>query len=126
MNLLLVSVGGALGAVCRYLMGIMLQNKFPSPIIPTAMLSVNLLGSFGLGLFSGMFYGSIPAQPIQDPIYLLIGIGFFGAFTTFSTFSVEAVQLLRDFTYTKALVYISLTIAGSVLMFMLGLWIGSS
>ncbi|MDG5471980.1 fluoride efflux transporter CrcB [Jeotgalibacillus sp. ET6] len=126
MNLVLVSIGGGLGAVCRYLMGILLQEKFPSTVIPTAMLSVNLLGSFGLGLFLGFFYGSIPAQPIQDPIYLLFGVGFFGAFTTFSTFSVEAVQLLREHSYTRALVYISLTIAGSVFIFLLGLWIGSS
>ncbi|KIL51173.1 fluoride efflux transporter CrcB [Jeotgalibacillus campisalis] len=125
MNLLLVSIGGALGAVSRYLIGLMMQKRFPAPIIPVAMLSVNVMGSFGLGLFLGIIYGAIPVNAMQDSIYLVIGVGFFGAFTTFSTFSIETVQLFRELAYKKALLYITITIAGSLLLFISGLWIGS-
>ncbi|QZT35148.1 CrcB family protein [Caldalkalibacillus thermarum TA2.A1] len=88
MNLLLLTVGGALGAVFRYVAGILIMRAFPIPPMPVAMLIVNLLGSFGLGCFFGLYYGSIPSDTYGEALFLLLGIGFFGSFTTFSTFSV--------------------------------------
>ncbi|WP_026688915.1 fluoride efflux transporter CrcB [Alteribacter aurantiacus] len=121
-NLLLVSVGGGLGAVSRFLVGAKIQERYPSPPIPIAMLIVNLLGSFGLGVFFGALFKGIPIFEYENPWFLLIGIGYFGAFTTFSTFSVEAVTLLHDGKYRKALIYISLSIVGSILAFIFGIY----
>ncbi|MEM4780896.1 MAG: CrcB family protein, partial [Halalkalicoccus sp.] len=83
---LLVGVGGALGAVGRYLAGLAVgafDTRFPAET-----LFVNVLGSFLLGwvVFSGA----------PDGVFLAAGIGFCGAFTTFSSFSVDTVRLVED------------------------------
>ncbi|WP_062050907.1 fluoride efflux transporter CrcB [Bacillus sp. JCM 19034] len=126
MKLLFISFGGALGGICRYLIGLLIMKCFPNRPFPIAMLLVNVLGSFGLGSFFGLQYGRIPIGALEDPIYLMIAIGFFGAFTTFSTFSVEAIQLYKEKAWLKLNVYIVLTIFGSIFGFLIGLIITSS
>ncbi|RNA68537.1 fluoride efflux transporter CrcB [Alteribacter keqinensis] len=121
-NLLLVSIGGGLGAVSRFLLGVKIQQRYPDPPIPVAMLTVNLSGSLGLGVFFGALFGGIPVLEYNNPWFLLLGVGYFGAFTTFSTFSVEAATLLHDAEYKKAFVYIGLSIAGSVAAFIAGIY----
>jgi len=123
MNLLLVCLGGSIGAVCRYLMGLSIQKRFPHPAIPIAMLSVNLLGSLGLGLFLGIVYDRIPLNAYHDPLYLYAGIGFFGAFTTFSTFSIETITLVQQKKLKQACAYFSISILGSIGMFLVGFWV---
>jgi CrcB protein len=77
----LVGLGGALGAVGRYLVGRALDDwRFPLPT-----LVVNVLGSFLLGL--------LVAAGVGDRALALAGVGFCGAFTTFATFSVDTVRL---------------------------------
>ena len=121
MNILLVALGGALGAVSRYLFGLTMMKKYPEPPFPIAMLCVNVIGSLGLGLFFAFYYGVLPlARAYDDAIFLFLGIGFFGAFTTFSTFSVETVQLIEKNLYKKAIIYVSLSIVGSIFAFILG------
>ncbi|GAE27278.1 CrcB protein [Halalkalibacter wakoensis JCM 9140] len=120
MNLLLVSLGGAIGAIIRYLVGLAIMKRFPTPPIPIAMLVVNLLGSLGLGIFYGTYYSGIPLGAYEEPAFLLIGIGFFGAFTTFSTFSTETVQLYQTKAWKPLFSYISISIVGSILMFVGG------
>lgn len=83
-GLLLVALGGALGALARF--GV--YTLMPRLEFPWATLAVNLAGSFVLGLWfieHGMEHGP----------RLLIAVGFLGAFTTLSTFSVEVVDLWR-------------------------------
>ena len=123
MNLLLLSIGGATGAICRYLLGLTIMKQCPSPPFPIAMLVVNILGSLGLGVFLGAYYGSIPLGAYEDPAFLMIAIGFFGAFTTFSTFSTESVQLLQKKSWKRLFIYVGLSIVGSVLVFVLGFMI---
>ncbi|QFT87917.1 Putative fluoride ion transporter CrcB [Bacillus sp. THAF10] len=120
MNMLYLLFGGGVGAILRYLIGLGIMKKYPTPAIPVAMLTVNLLGSFGLGFFFSIRYAALPQNAYEDPFYLLIGIGFFGAFTTFSTFSVEAVDLIRHKKFGKAAVYILLSIVGSIVCFLIG------
>ncbi|MFC0562156.1 fluoride efflux transporter CrcB [Halalkalibacter alkalisediminis] len=120
MNILLVSIGGVAGAIARYLLGLILMKRFPTPPFPIAMLLVNLLGSFGLGTFHGAYYGIIPLGAYEEPVFLLIAIGFFGAFTTFSTFSTEAILLLQKKRWKALIAYVGLSIVGSILVFVLG------
>ncbi|WP_174734298.1 fluoride efflux transporter CrcB [Mesobacillus harenae] len=124
MGILTLSLGGALGAVSRYLIGLALMKKYPKPPIPIAMLIVNVLGSFGLGLFFGLAYQTIPLGAYKHPLFLFLGIGFCGAFTTFSTFSMETIGLLRQRLYKKAILYFGVSIGGSLLTFLLGLQVG--
>lgn len=125
MNVLILGLGGALGAVSRYLLGLAIMKRKPHPPIPVAMLTVNLLGSWGLGLFFAIAYGMIPlAAAYDERMFLFLGIGFFGAFTTFSTFSMETIELVRNKHMKKAIVYFILSIIGSIAAFVIGLSVG--
>ncbi|WP_226682452.1 fluoride efflux transporter CrcB [Sutcliffiella horikoshii] len=116
----LLAVGGGCGALCRYLCGLAVMKKFPAPRIPVAMIVVNILGSFGLGLL----YGNIDKEYFyNDALFVSLGLGFFGAFTTFSTFSVEAIQLVMDKKYQHVLFYLGISICGSVMGFLIGYYI---
>ncbi|UOQ87283.1 fluoride efflux transporter CrcB [Gracilibacillus salinarum] len=123
MNSLLLATGAAVGAVFRYILGLIFMNKFPSPPFPVAMLTVNLIGSFGLGAFYGIAYHGFPTDAYQDTLYLAVGLGFFGAFTTFSTFSMETIQLYQAKKWGSLTTYVSLSIIGSVLLFSAALWL---
>lgn len=124
MELVLLGVGGAAGALSPYFIGLLFMKKYPHPYIPSAMLIVNLTGSLGLGLFFGSVYDAIPTAAYDGSLYLLLGIGFFGAFTTFSTFSMELIELIRKKFYKKAILYFSLSIFGSIGFFLIGFIVG--
>ncbi|GAE30867.1 fluoride efflux transporter CrcB [Halalkalibacter hemicellulosilyticus] len=120
MNLILLAISGALGAISRYLVGLYMMERFPNPPIPIAMLCVNTIGSFGLGFFFSFYFSQLPIGAYEDPYYLFIGIGFFGAFTTFSTYSVEAMQLYKQKKWKELVLYVSFSIFGSILFFLIG------
>ena len=81
--LALVGVGGAIGAVLRYMIGEWIPDGFP-----WGTLTVNLLGSLILGIIVGM---SLSAE-----MGLLLGTGIMGAFTTMSAYSVDLVELFEN------------------------------
>jgi CrcB protein len=83
MTLLLVMLGGALGAVTRYIV----DRLMPAWDIPLATLAVNVVGSFLLGLLAGLG-GTVPG-----PVGALIGTGFCGALTTYSSFAFQTMDL---------------------------------
>lgn len=123
MNLLFLGIGATIGASCRYVLGLFFMKKVTSTSFPPAMLFVNLLGSFGLGFFYGAYFDSFPIVIQDEPLYLITAVGFFGAFTTFSTFSIEAVQLFQEKLWKPFFAYVSLTIFGSIIMFVIGLFV---
>jgi len=88
-----VAVGGAVGAVARYLVARVAAASL-GPAFPYGTLTVNLVGSLILGLLAGFAIGRVT---VPAPIRLLVGVGFCGSFTTFSTFAVETLtqQSLR-------------------------------
>ena len=91
MNMLAVGLGGAFGAVCRYLLG-QLIPKLGSGF-PLATFSVNLTGCFAIGLIVG-FAGR--NSGLDPRLVLFLQTGICGGFTTFSTFSLEALSLLEE------------------------------
>lgn len=93
-NLLWVGIGGFFGANARYLMTLWVNDLFSVRVgsLPLGTLGVNVLGSFGLAVF-GVWFGARVGLPMN--VKLLIGTGFFGAFTTFSTFANESVTLIQ-------------------------------
>ena len=90
-QVLLVALGGSLGAIARYGVSTAVY-RLTDPSFPWGTLAVNLIGSFVIGVLAELFdIVLIPAG-----WRLMLAIGFLGAFTTFSTFSLETVNLLRD------------------------------
>jgi CrcB protein len=86
-TLLLVLVGGAIGAPTRYLTDLGVQRLHVT-VFPWGTWTVNVVGSFGLGVIAG----SAPPGWLLS----LAGTGFCGALTTFSTFGFETVRLVED------------------------------
>ncbi|MCB9482152.1 MAG: fluoride efflux transporter CrcB [Desulfobacteraceae bacterium] len=104
-KLIFVGTGGFFGAVLRYLVSIFITELFPRPLVPLGTLTVNIIGSFIMGLANGyMIYHSMIPENLR---YLLLA-GFLGAFTTYSTFSIEAVFLLKDNNFIVMSLYIFL------------------
>ncbi len=101
MNLLLISLFAALGALSRYSIGYAIQRHFP--YFPMGTLVINVAGSFLLALFLSL---SINRLVISPQWRAAIAIGFFGSFTTFSTFSYESYTMITDGEHFRALVYI--------------------
>lgn len=90
---LLVLIGGAFGAVLRYLLDAKVKQRF-GKAFPWGTLTVNLLGAGALGALHGTGAGT--------EWEALIGTGVCGALTTFSTFELETVHLFQDGAYGKA------------------------
>jgi CrcB protein len=84
---LVIAMGGAAGAACRWA----LTEAVGPTDWPWALLVVNVVGSFVLGLV--MVHGSAPAREL---VRLGAGVGFCGGLTTFSSFAVAAVRLVED------------------------------
>lgn len=92
-RLLMVALGGALGAASRYLLsGWVTRLTHESPF-PWGTFAVNVVGSFLLGLLMGA--GGEGRWLVSPTARVFLGIGFLGALTTFSTFSYETIEALR-------------------------------
>lgn len=118
-GLLLVGLGGAAGAVSRYLVSGWVQGWLRQTTFPYGTLAVNLTGSFLIGL---LFTLAGERGWLSPDARLLAMIGFLGAYTTFSTFSVETVLLLRTGEIARAL----LNVGANNLFCLLGAWLGLS
>jgi CrcB protein len=117
--LLQVAIGGATGAVLRYLAGIGVVRLVGDTPFPLAILTVNILGSFLMGLFV-----VIAAQRGLTHLSPLVMTGLLGGFTTFSAFSLEAVTLYERGAVGQAALYVGASVVLSVLGLMAGLWVG--
>ncbi len=117
MNILIVFLGGGVGAVCRYLFGMgFVRVAAPGqPYLATVM--INVLGSLLMGVLIGILARNTGAS---DRWRLLLGVGVLGGFTTFSSYSLEAVMMIERKAYAVAAAYI----VGSVLLGVLGLMLG--
>lgn len=105
-ELFAVALGGALGAVLRYLAGAVAVERFGwRPFAATA--GINLLGCFAIGLLLGALArgqsGVDGPGPASEGWRLLLGVGLLGSFTTFSAFSHETLALLREGAFGLAL-----------------------
>ncbi|KTR41381.1 chromosome condensation protein CrcB [Curtobacterium oceanosedimentum] len=95
LDLLLVSLGGGVGATLRFWLDGLLKGRVRGTALagfPLGTLVINVSGSLVLGLLTGA--GESGALPL--PMVAVLGTGMMGGYTTFSTASVETVQLLRS------------------------------
>lgn len=113
----LVALGGAIGSAARYLV-MELVSRWQGITFPYGTLTVNVLGSFILGVFVGTMARLLPAHSIA--IHAFVAIGIMGGFTTFSTFSLDVVTLLEEGNWQVAIAYIIASVVLSVLALALG------
>ncbi len=107
---LAVAAGGAVGAVGRNAVSRAAMHLM-GPNFPWGTLAVNIIGSFGMGLFIVWLSHREPASPA---LRAFLTVGLLGAFTTFSTFSLDAVTLYRDRTVMIAGAYVLASVILSV------------
>lgn len=100
-----VIIGSSIGGAARYLSQEFVQKNFPS-FIPLSTLSVNIVGSFIIGII----YALAERSKISAEVRILIATGFCGGFTTFSSFAFENVKLMQDGEFFNTALYIILSI----------------
>ena len=91
-KLIFVALGGAAGAVARYLVGVQALRSF-GPHWPWGTFAVNVVGGFLMGALAGWLAHRGGAD--QERWRLLLGVGVLGGFTTFSAFSLEAALMIE-------------------------------
>jgi fluoride exporter len=113
-----VFVGGAAGTALRWAVGLALPTA--AGAFPWATFTVNMSGAFGLG-----FIGVLIAERLRPTVYLrtLIGVGFFGAYTTFSTMAVDGIRLLDEGKPHIALLYWLATLMVGQMAGAYGIWL---
>lgn len=113
-NLLLVFVGGGLGSTLRYIIGKYLNTTESG--IPWGTFTVNVLGSFLIGLILGLAAKNNTFSHSQT---LLLATGFCGGFTTFSTFAYENHIFLKSGDFLSFAMYsIASFIIGFLMVFL--------
>lgn len=115
-SLLAISLGAALGALLRWLLGIGLNGLFPT--LPPGTLVANLIGGYLIGVALAVF-AQHPELPPQWRLFVVTG--FLGGLTTFSTFSAETTALLQAGRLGWAALLIGAHVAGSLAATLVGL-----
>lgn len=118
MGIVYVAIGGAIGALARYLTVGFAARAFGAGF-PYGTMIVNVAGSFIMGLAAVILLRAFESDASQS-LKLFIMTGVLGGFTTFSAFSLEAAALIEDERVLAAAAYI----IGSVALSILGLFSG--
>jgi CrcB protein len=112
-----VALGGALGSALRYLVGLTVQSRAGLDF-PVGTLAVNLTGCVLLGF---VIHYALATPAMTPELRALLTTGLCGGYTTFSTFGYETVALLQDGDWSRALLYVGLSVVGSIVGIMLGM-----
>ena len=115
-ELIYVFLGGGTGSVLRYYVQELLHERIIPYSFPWATFTVNILGSFLIGLF----YALSARFNISAELRLLLTAGFCGGFTTFSPFSNAGLTLLKSGFYGTFLLYTLISITLGVLAALIG------
>ena len=105
--LIAIFLGGGTGSVLRYFVQVALHERITSYCFPWATFTVNILGSFLIGLF----YALSARFNLSTEIRLLLTVGLCGGFTTFSTFSNDGMILIKQGFYGMFFLYTLLSVA---------------
>ncbi len=120
LSYLIVAVGGALGAMARFALNMMLQRDIS---FPWGTLSANLLGCLVMGIVAQLVATAAwfnDAGIIPDQYRLLFAIGFCGSFTTLSALVMELHTMLQRSELVNSFAYLMVTMVGGFAFFYLG------
>lgn len=113
MNLLIVSIGSALGALFRFWTTTFINRKTLSKSFPWSTFIINMLACFGIGYLT-----TVIANPL---VQVLLISGVLGGFSTFSTFANEVVTLFKQANTKKlAMLYALTSLLGGLFLAALG------
>lgn len=116
-NCLWIGLGGFVGSVLRYLLGLIhLSDKTSFPLMT---MLINIAGALAIGIIVGL---TDKYSGLNPHLLLFIKVGVCGGFTTFSTFALETSQLFSGGKTALGLTYIVL----SVVLCVLAVWLGKS
>lgn len=107
LNVIAVGLGGFVGAVCRYLIGLIPVNEVT--VFPIKTFFINILGCMVIGSIT---IAAAKNTTLNPQLILFLKVGVCGGFTTFSTFALETVELIKAGNPLIAFIYM----IGSVLI----------
>jgi CrcB protein len=122
LHLVLVALGGAIGASLRHLVSLG-SLRLVGPNYPWGTMSINIVGSLAMGVFIELLARRFNAS---NELRLFIATGILGGFTTFSAFSLDFAVLWERGAALPALAYAIGSVVGSILALFLGLWLARS
>lgn len=109
MNIMAVGMGGFVGAVCRYLIGLVPVKE--STVFPIKTFAINVIGCIAIGIITVL----ASKNPNINPRWILfLKVGVCGGFTTFSTFALETTDLMKNGHLGIAFLYAILSIFAGV------------
>ena len=110
MDCIVVGVGGFVGAVCRYLIGMIPLKEGCTFPIKTFM--INIAGSFLIGIVAAL---AMRTESLDSRTVLFLKVGICGGFTTFSSFALETTDLMKNGKMHLAVIYTVLSVTLGVL-----------
>lgn len=120
MMLVYVAVGGAFGALCRFMLSDVMKRFFPTDF-PVATLCVNVLGAFLMGVWVASLT-VLPSAKAKD-LHLLFAVGALGGFTTFSAFTLDIFLLAERGAFLQTGLYIAGSVVLCVVALLAGMWL---
>ena len=118
---LLVALGGALGSMARYDVGLAETRFRPAAAWPKGTLTVNVVGGLAMGLLAGGL--ALRGGVGQDRVRVFAAVGLLGGFTTFSAFSLDTALMIERRQFALAGGYVAASAALSVIALFIGLMV---
>lgn len=107
---MIVGIGGFIGAVCRYLIGLIPLKE--GCVFPIKTFLINAAGCFLIGMIAAF---AMKANWLDPKVVLFLKVGICGGFTTFSSFALETEGLIRDGRMNTAVLYAVLSVVAGVI-----------
>jgi fluoride exporter len=118
-KILLVGLGGSLGAIARYALAGLISARVSTPW-PYGTFVVNVSGCFVLGFFVTL---GTERLPLSEELRLLVSVGFIGAYTTFSTYQLETFALVEQGGWWRGLAYALLSLIAGFAAMASSIWL---